>query len=166
MKNIQLIEWETNTWIKDFLTKKWVNVNIILAEDADFNKWPIITQSPDSKDLQKLIYQAKEQSWLLIDNTSIDYWINRIWFPMPEADDMKTFSKYNVIITDIPESYKMKIQKEIQEVMDNNLWFAIKYTLSCHNNFILNKIIYDLIMLDIQSKKYNFISANASYILD
>ena len=166
MKNIQLIEWETNTWIKDFLTKKWVNVNIILAEDADFNKWPIITQSPDSKDLQKLIYQAKEQSWLLIDNTSIDYWINRIWVPMSEEDDMNTFSKYNVIITDIPESYKMKIQKEIQEVMDNNSWFAINYNLSCHNNFILNKIIYDLIMLDIQSKKYNFISANASYILD
>jgi len=40
---------------------------------------------------------------------------------MSEEDDMNTFSKYNVIITDIPESYKMKIQKEIQEVMDNNL---------------------------------------------
>jgi hypothetical protein len=34
---------------------------------------------------------------------------------------MKTFSKYNIIITDIPESYKIKIQNEIQEIMDNNL---------------------------------------------
>jgi hypothetical protein len=50
--------------------------------------------------------------------------------------------------------------------MDNNLWFVINYKLFCVNDFILNKIIYDLIMLDIQNKKFKFISTNASHILE